>query len=143
MSKLILIVIFVLLFACSTHNPFNPVSITDTKAVSPQKYASHSNEIFITKESLSQSSKYEILEFIQVGKVWYGSTKDIAQSMANRAGEIGADAVIEVKTWYQPSAWSWAAPHGSGKAVKILDKSSVNWDPRYGKWYTPHINTIK
>lgn len=27
---------------------------------------------------------------------------------------------MEVETWFQPSGYSWWAPHGRGKAVKIV-----------------------
>ena len=78
---------------------------------------------------------FEIIASIEVGKVWYGSSKHILSSMAVRAREIGADAVIEVKTWRQPSGWSWAAPHGSGKAIKILDPSSIDLSNFKGEWH--------
>jgi uncharacterized protein YbjQ (UPF0145 family) len=45
--------------------------------------------------------------------------------MAQRARKLGADAIIEVATWHQPSGFSWAAPHGRGTAVRILNMEEV------------------
>ena len=124
-----------LLMSCSAHNPFIITNTTQAENVSNNKYAPHTNKVFITSESLPTTANFEIIASIEVGKVWYGSTKNISSSMAVRAREIGADAVIEVETWRQPSGWSWAAPHGSGKAIKILDPASIDLSKLQGEWY--------
>lgn len=54
--------------------------------------------------------------------------------LAEGARELGADTVVEVKTWHQPAGWSWSAPHGSGKAVKILEPASVDLSALPGDW---------
>jgi hypothetical protein len=84
--------------------------------------------------SLPASAKYEVLAELEVGKIWYGSSGNVLQSLADGARKLGADAVIEVKTWHQPSGFSWAAPHGSGKAIKILDSPSVDFASLPGEW---------
>ena len=135
-SKLILSVIIVLgLAGCSAHNPFIITNTTDINPVGSAKYSPHSNRVFVTNESLPSTAKYEVLGQLEVGKVWYGSSDNVLQSLADGARKLGADAVVEVKTWHQPSGWSWAAPHGSGKAIKITDSArSVDFSKLRGEW---------
>ena len=32
--------------------------------------------------------------------VWYGSSNNVLQSLADGARKLGADAVVEIKTWH-------------------------------------------
>lgn len=132
---LIFIIFLFYLMSCSAHSPMIIKNTIESQEVSINTYPTHTNKVLITSGSLPAASKYEIIALIEVGKVWYGSSKNVLSSMAERAREIGADAVIEVKTWRQPSGWSWAAPHGSGKAIKLLDASSVDFSSIEGEWY--------
>jgi uncharacterized protein YbjQ (UPF0145 family) len=69
-----------------------------------------------------------------VGKNWYGSSDKVLQTLADAARQLGADAVVEVKTWHQASGFAWSAPHGSGLAVKITDPSSIDLSALTGEW---------
>lgn len=122
------------LYGCSAHSPLIVTSTTDVTQVAEKKYPPHQNKVFVTNQLLPESARYEVLGKIEVGKVWYGSSHKVLESLADGARELGADAVVEVKTWHQPSGWSWAAPHGSGKAVKITDPSSVDFSALTGEW---------
>jgi uncharacterized protein YbjQ (UPF0145 family) len=125
-----LVIIF---YGCSAHNPFIVGNTTDTVPVSDVKYQSHTDKVFITSETI-MVDKYDVIGFIEVGKIWYGSSSNVLLSMAIRARELGADAVIEVKTWHQPSGFSWAAPHGSGKAIKFKNKAEIDFTKIKGEW---------
>lgn len=129
------LVIAIGLSGCSAHSPF---IAKDTDEVHLQqgakKYPSHSNQVYVTSGPLPDTAQYETLATLEVGKVWYGSSENVLQSLADGARELGADAVIEVDTWHQPSGWSWAAPHGSGKAVKISEAASVDFSGLDGAW---------
>ena len=129
-----LCLIVILLSSCSAHNPFIVKNTTDTVTISQTRYTPHNNPVYVTTNALPASAKYEVLAKLDVGKVWYGSSKNVLQSLADGARKMGADAVIEVSTWYQPAGWSWAAPHGSGKAIKVIDPASVNFDSLQGEW---------
>ncbi len=116
------------LMGCSAHNSF-------VSQLSPTKYAPHSNPVYVTSSTLPGTAKYEILGQLEVGKRWYGSSRNVLQSLADGArNKLGANAVVEAKTWYRPSGWSWAAPHGSGKAVKITEPASVDFATLGGDW---------
>lgn len=124
--------LMLVLAGCSAHSPMIMKNTTDTEVVSSNSYASHQNKIFLTEESLPANSQAEVIANIGVGKVWYGNSKNVYESMATRARELGADAVVEIKTWKQPSGFSWFAPHGSGKAIKLQDQSILS--KMKGEW---------
>ena len=136
MMKTVLLAIIVtfVLVGCSAHNPFILKNTAELQNISKTKYPAHSRKIFVTEYNLPQTVKYEILGTIEVGKIWYGSSNNVMQSMADRAREIGADGVVEVQTWFQPSGWSWSAPHGSGIAVKIKEPEDFDWSALNGWW---------
>ena len=132
--KKAIILVGILLAGCSAHSPFITKNTENVTTVSQSRYQAHSNKVLVTSETIPESEKIEVLETIEVGKVSYGSSKDVASSLAERARAIGADAIIDYKTWKQPSGFSWFAPHGSGKAIKILDKSSIDLSSINGEW---------
>ena len=127
-------VIVVGLTGCSAHNPLIVKNTTDVKQLSSTRYAPHSNRVYVTSASLPTTVEYEILGQLEVGKVWYGSSGNVLESLADGARKLGADAVVDVQTWHQPSGWSWAAPHGSGRAVKIIEPASVDFPSLGGDW---------
>lgn len=88
----------------------------------------------MTSEALPDTARHEVLGELEVGRIWYGGQDKALVQPAEGARELGADAVVEVKTWHQPAGWSWSAPHGSGKAVKILDPASVDLSALPGDW---------
>lgn len=83
---------------------------------------------------MPSSAKYEIIASLEVGKVWYGTSDNALEALADGARKIGADAVVEVETWHQPTFGSWAAPHGSGEAVKITEPESIDFSNLSGDW---------
>lgn len=122
------------LTACSAHSPMIMTSTTDVKPATSAKYAAHGDKVYVTASSLPESVKYEVLGQLDVGKVWYGSSENALESLADGARKLGADAVVEVKTWHQPSGWAWAAPHGSGKAIKFANRDKVDFNALGGSW---------
>ncbi|WP_224981589.1 hypothetical protein [Geomonas agri] len=123
-----------LLTACSAHNPFIITNTTQSIPASESKYPAHHDKVFVTEQGLPLSVSFEAISSVEVGKVWYGSSDSVLTSIADRARELGANVVIQVKTWHQPSGWSWAAPHGSGQAVRI-DPQSLSTLNVTGSWY--------
>ena len=91
-----------------------------------QAATGHNRRVFVTESSLPRDS-YVVIDELEVGKSWYGSVDPMLEELAAEAQKKGADAVIEVKTWHRVTAWSWAAPHASGKAVRF--KNPCAFDP--------------
>lgn len=120
--RLLLVCLGLIVAGCSAHSPMILKNTTDVHHSSTQRYPSHSNPVLIVEGPLPADIEYEIIATIDVGKIWYSGSEGILVEMANRARQMGADAVINVKRWRQPSGFAWAAPHGQGQAVKILNK---------------------
>lgn len=133
-KQILFFIVTIIVVGCSAHNPLIIKDTTETIKSTQNKYPAHSDPIYITEEIPPAKLDYEILEQIEIGKVWYGDKGDIEESIATRAQQIGADAVIDFKTWHQPSGWSWAAPHGSGKAIKLSEKTPTSLAGLKGTW---------
>jgi hypothetical protein len=99
------------------------------------RHAPTTGQVFVTAQALPPSVEYERISQIDYGKSWYGGKNDAYAAMAKRARELGANAVIEAKTWHQPSGFSWAAPHGSGTAVRIKDMNQLQAANIAGTWH--------
>ncbi len=89
-----------------------------THRLTSTTYPPHTNPVFVTKATLPLES-FEPIADLEESKGWYGSTDNTQQALADRARELGADAVLNMKSWHAPSAWSWASPYSSGRAVKL------------------------
>jgi hypothetical protein len=122
---------------CAAHSPMilhNTVDATSSGA--NVTAVPHSRRVLITEKGLPAGAQYQVLETVEVGTIWYGGNEKVDRLMADHARAIGADAVIYVKHWRQPSGFSWAAPHGSGKAVKLSNSAILaNIPLGEGNWY--------
>ncbi len=125
----------VLLAGCAAHSPFILKNTTDTDLATQTKYPSYDGKVFVTEQAVPANVKFDMVGTIDVGKIWYGSDKNVLASMAERARQIGANCVMNVKTWHQPSGFSWAAPHGSGQAVRIKNVNTLRELGIAGDWY--------
>jgi hypothetical protein len=124
-----------ILGACSAHNPFIITNQTISKPVSTKTFEPHSEKVLFLTQSLPEPVRFELISQIDVGKIWYGSAKKVYESMATRARELGANAVIQFKSWKQPSGFSWAAPHGTGQAVHVEDLKQLEAMGVQGSWH--------
>lgn len=123
----IALLLLLLLTACNAHSPAIVHSTTDsTPNVAAGKYPPHTRPVRVSEAGLPPGVAYEVLEKIDFGSAWYGDFDVVDKHLAERARAIGADAVINVKHWHQPSGFSWSAPHGSGEAIKLKDPASVD-----------------
>jgi len=133
---IVLSVMLLLSMGCSAHSILIAKHTYQSMYVSHKTYAPHANKVLISEFTLPTTAKHEIISYLDVGKAWYGTLpQQVYVSMAYMAREIGADAVVSVKTWYQPAAFAWITPHGSGVAIKIIDPSSIDLKEIPGYWY--------
>lgn len=102
------------LAGCSAHNPLILKNTTDVAAITAEPDEPHRAPVLVTTAALPESVGHRVIAPIDVGKAWYGRRQTVLEALADRAREIGADAVVEVETWWQPSGYSWWAPHGRG-----------------------------
>ncbi len=120
---------------CATHSVMRMSNAVSVKNKPATTYAAHKNKVFVTESVLAGSVQCERLGQIDVGMVTYASKDEVLKRMANKARELGADAVVEVRTWYQPAGWAWRAPQGTGQAIKLTDKSAVDFSKVTGDWH--------
>ena len=122
------------LAGCAAHSPMIVKNTTDVQSKTTMTYEAHKEKVLFLRAPMPANVKVEQIGLIEAGKVWYGGSEDILQQMAEKARSLGADAVVEVSTWHQPSGFSWSAPHGRGMAVKVVDKG-VDLKKLGGEWY--------
>ncbi len=120
---LLLIGICALLNACSTQHSQVLTNLPP-----------HRGKVFVTEQSLPPNVEFELISTIEVGKRWYGGSSNAITSMADRARELGANAVIQAKTWFAPSGFAWAAPHASGQAVRVKNMAALESASVPGNW---------
>lgn len=120
---------------CAVHSPMRMTSKVEVTRPGSMTYPAHSEKIFITKQDLPAGVQFDMLGVIDVGRVWYGGDAMAWKPMADKARELGADAIIKARIWRQPEGWAWAAPQGSGTAVKLQNKSQVDFSKLSGEWY--------
>jgi hypothetical protein len=131
MKKLLLLACVVwAVMGCSAHSPMIVKTTTNVGPIISKGYDPHSNPVLLLEGPLPADMEYVVIATIDVGKVWYTGADGIMVEMARRARSLGADAVIHIKRWRQPSGFAWAAPHGQGQAVKIIKKDN---DPDLSK----------
>lgn len=123
----------VVLAACSAHSPMILKSTTNVSPAGNAAAVPHTDQVLIIEGPLPAGIEFDAVGTIDIGKVWYTGSDGILVEMAQRARTMGADAVINVKRWRQPSGWAWAAPHGRGEAVKLRNKDQIKELARLGK----------
>jgi hypothetical protein len=76
--------------------------MTDTVDTTPTAgsptYPAHAKRVWITEGELPAGTNFQVLETIDVGTIWYGGYGSVDKHMADRARQIGADAIILTKT---------------------------------------------
>ena len=133
--RLLLACVVGVIAGCSAHSPMILKNTTDVSPTVSQRYPSHSNPVLIVEGPLPADIEHEVIATIDVGRIWYSGADRILVEMARRAREMGADAVINVRRWRQPSGFAWAAPHGQGQAVRILNKDNARDLSALGKLF--------
>ncbi|MGV8997456.1 MAG: hypothetical protein ACOH12_10965 [Parvibaculaceae bacterium] len=121
----------------SPHSPMSTKQYreTPTQTSSAKTYPAHKRKVWITVADLPANVKYDVIEQIDVGAHWYGSVAKLNPLFAKVARKAGADAVIRVKTWYQPTSPVIISPEGVGQAVKIIEPKDFDLTTLPGGWY--------
>lgn len=129
-----LLIVCLLLAGCSAHSPFILKNTTDSSLVQ-NKFSPSQERVFVTDQALPGSVAFVPISTIDAGTAWYGSTDELLAAMADRARELGANAVIQTKTWHQPAGFAWYSPEGSGLAVRVNNVKSLEASGINGTWY--------
>jgi uncharacterized protein YbjQ (UPF0145 family) len=121
---------------CTASSPFIMKNTVTTTSVSPESASTtYDGKVFVTSQALPASVQYQTLGTITVGTVWYGSGDKAVGQLVAKARKLGANVIIDEKTWWQPSGFSWAAPHASGRAIRVQNMSEIHSLSVAGNWY--------
>lgn len=122
-----------ILAGCSPHNIFNVQTRVSIKPISTNHYPALAGKVFLTQMAFPKEMQAERLAIIDVGTVTTQSPFNVTRLLADRARELGANAVFDVKVWKQMSGFSPQAPQASGIAIRLADTNSVAGFS--GSWY--------
>lgn len=96
-----------------------------------RNYESHDERVFVTTLPLPLPSDYEYVGRIDISGDMTDSESAVLQRMANIARELGANAVVEVKTWQTRAFGGQQLVHATGKGVRTDTHSLA---PLTGEW---------
>ena len=121
---------------CTASSPFIMKNTVTTSAVNPDSASSpYEGKVFVTSQALPASVQYQTLGTITVGTVWYGSGDKAVNQLVAKARKLGANVIIDEKTWWQPPGFSWAAPHATGRAIRVQSMTELRSLSVPGNWY--------
>lgn len=122
------------LCACSAHHPLNVRPRTDLLPDPELVIVAHDRPVYVTRAALPPTLSVDVLGVVDVGSVWYGGEDVALQALADGGRALGADAVVAVELWHQPSGFAWHAPHGRGTAVRLRQREASEALPGPGAW---------
>ena len=120
---------------CSTHSIFLLKDKTTFTPIGDQKYPAHTNRVFISHETMPSTMKAQVLGQVDAGTVMYNAFHIVYCRMAQKARDVGADAIFDANVWYQACGWANATPHGKGTAIKLMDGETPDFSSMKGDWF--------
>jgi len=133
--RLLAIATCLALSGCTASSPFIVKDTVTTSVSSDAASSPYEGKVFVTSQALPAAVQYQVLGTITVGAAWYGSDDKAVAQLVAKARKLGANVVIDEKTWWQPSGFSWAAPHASGRAIRVQNMSEIRSLSVPGNWY--------
>ena len=125
----ICLVVAIALSGCGPHSVWN---ISDRmKAQVVQERPAHEQQVFVTELSPRQED-YEIVANLDMSLNTCEGDMAVMTVLADKARELGCDAVTHLNIWHKPSGWCKRSPHASGKCVMLRDKGIT--DGNQGHW---------
>jgi hypothetical protein len=135
MFKIMLALLALVCFGCAQDNAITANTDRDLFIGKPAAVAPEANKkIFLTEESLPDGVKYQELGEIKIIRMGSVGFPAIYQAIANKALDVGADAVIKIGVWRQPTNRTFGSEQGAGVAVKFEDVSKVDLAGMKGQW---------
>ena len=114
-----------LLLGCASQStssaPGSPAS--ETKAsITP---AAKSKVLIVWGTTLPADIEYEVIGPISVYKRWFGGMGQAYPLLADKARELGGNAVIDARAWLSPAFPAQVAPHGKGIVIRVKDPAKL------------------
>ena len=135
MFRMIVVFIIFSFFGCAQDNAITANRDRDLFIGKPAVSTSEANKkIFLSGESLPDGIKYQKLGEIKIIRIDDVGFPAICQALANKALDVGADAVVEIALWRQPTTKTFGSAQGVGVAVKFEEGSEVDLSNLKGQW---------
>ena len=96
-------------------------STTSTSTVlDPKTVQKWEGPVFVSQETIPAGIEYKVIGSVQVNaRAGYDNVVSLYPLLATEAKKIGANAVISAKGGRRVTAFSWAAAHVTGIAVRV------------------------
>ena len=135
MFRVIVVLMVLVGVGCAQDNAITANKDRDLFLGKPAATADETNKkIFLTGESLPDGATYQELGEIKIIRIGSVGFPAIYQALANKALDVGADAVIKVTLWRQPTTKTFGSEQGAGTAVKFEDASKVDLSNMKVQW---------
>jgi len=116
---------------CGVHSVWN---ISDRVSAKPvMELPAHSKQVFVTKAGLPPGT-YDTVGQIDLSRNTCEGDREVMGVFADKARDLGCDAVVEVDIWHKPSVdiwhkpsgWCKRSPHANGQCVVLRDVTLIN-----------------
>jgi hypothetical protein len=99
---------------------------SSAELVAAHPLPAHTGPVFLTESGWPANHPAACVAKLHAGTASEEPTETVLVLLAQKAREVGANAVVELKIWRQGSGLSWKAPQGSGLALRIADTNAVS-----------------
>lgn len=114
-----------LLLGCASRStnsaPASPASESKASATPAAK----AKVLIVWGTTLPADIEYEVIGPISVYKRWYGGMGQAYPLLADKARELGGNAVIDARAWLSPAFPAQVAPHGKGIVIRVKDPAKL------------------
>ena len=92
-------------------------------------------KVLVIGSALPAGVAHDVIGRVDVFQRSYGGIGDAFKLLGNKGREVGANAIVDARTWLAPAGFAAAAPHGSGIAVRVRDPRRLEEIGRTGgRW---------
>jgi hypothetical protein len=81
--------------------------------------------LIIWGSTLPADIEYEVIGPVSVYKRWYGGMSQAYPLLADKARELGGNAILEAHAWLSPAFPVQVAPHGKGIVIRVKDPAKL------------------
>jgi hypothetical protein len=105
---------------------WNLTPTTEAELLTTTTGPAYVGRVFLTEGRVPPKYWAKRIAKLDAGAVQQDPTDKVLIMLADRAREVGANAVFDLKIWRAGSGFSWLAPQGSGTAVFISNTNAFS-----------------
>lgn len=121
-----------LLLGCASQSTNSAPSAANSAPASPASEAKANTApavkpkvLIVWGTTLPADIEYEVIGPISVYKRWFGGMGQAYPLLADKARELGGNAVIDARAWLSPAFPAQVAPHGKGIVIRVKDPAKL------------------